>query len=304
MAASGPACPACRLTIAALGIALMAGCNRHSANAPTVAMVDGAGAVVEVVNGEPVSGNLLQAFAQSRRLELSTPQLRQRALDEVTDLVLLAQAARKAGYLDDPAFAAAAELGRLQGISAVTVRAFQNAADIDDDAVRAEYERQSSVGNKTYDFGQIDFATRDEARRAAAEVTGNTSFDQVLHAHGKDSRMARAFSKARSAQLPASILAALGSLKPGETTKEPVQLQDGWAVVHLGAVDALALAPFDQVKENIRYLLARRTSDERIARLRKEATITRVDAMPPVAAATHAMAKPAAIAPAPAKSPL
>lgn len=271
--------------------ALLAGCGgRTDAQAPLP------GPNVASVNGEPVSAKLLDAFGTYRNLDLSKPQLRERAISQITDLVLMEQAARQAGYLNDPEFAAAAELGRLQGISTAAAKLFRQESQIDDAAVRAEYERQSANAGQEYEFAQLVFATQEEAARAAAEVAAGKSFDQVLEAHRKDARVARAFPKTRSAQLPAPLTAALAALKPGESSKEPLQLPQGWGLLRLTSAAAVPPPPFEQVKENIRRMLARRAGDERIAKLRADAKITLSDAAaapPPAPAAAPAAAAPA-----------
>jgi peptidyl-prolyl cis-trans isomerase C len=292
------------VALAMLGLASLAGCGEHPQGALVASVPAAANATVETVNGEAVSKQLLDVFVQSRRLDVSTPQLRARALDQIADLMLIEQATRKAGHLNDPEFAAMAELGRLQGISVAAARAFQKETKANDAAVRAEYDRQTATGNKEYDFGEILFATREEAAKAIGEISASRPFDQVLHAHGKDSRMARTFSKARDAQLPPAIRATLGSLKPGETTREPVQLEQGWAVVHLAAVNVVASQPFDQAKDKVRYMLVRRMGEERLAKLRKEATITVNEVAPVAVPPTPAPAKAMPATPAPAKSPL
>jgi peptidyl-prolyl cis-trans isomerase C len=256
-----------------LAAALLAGCGgRTDAQAPLP------GPVVASVNGEPVSAKLLDAFGTYRNLDLSKPQLRERAIGQITDLVLMEQAARQAGYLNDPEFAAAAELGRLQGISTAAAKMFRQETQIDDAAVRAEYERQSANAGQEYEFAQLVFATQEEAARAAAEVAAGKSFEQVLEAHRKDARVARQFPKTRGALLPAPLTAALAALKPGESSKTPLQLPQGWGLLRLTSAAAVPPPPFEQVKENIRRMLARRAGDERIAKLRADAKITLSDA--------------------------
>lgn len=272
-----------------LAAALLAGCGgRTDAQAPL------SGPVVASVNGEPVSAKLLDAFGTYRNLDLSKPQLRERAIGQITDLVLMEQAARQAGYLNDPEFAAAAELGRLQGISTAATKMFRQETQIDDAAVRAEYERQSANAGQEYEFAQLVFATQEEAARAAAEVAAGKSFEQVLEAHRKDARVARQFPKTRSAMLPAPLTAALAALKPGESSKMPLQLPQGWGLLRLTSAAAVPPPPFEQVKENIRRMLARRAGDERIAKLRADAKITLSDAaaVQPAPAAVASASQP------------
>ncbi|HEY0179983.1 MAG TPA: peptidyl-prolyl cis-trans isomerase [Dokdonella sp.] len=286
------------LFLCTLSVVALAGCAGHGDGAAGTGKALG-GPTVATVNGEPVPQALLDAFARARGIDLSKPQMRERALNQLTEFFVLEQAAKKAGYLDDPQFAAAAELGRLQGIAQATAKEMQKDDSVDDAAVRAEYDRQSAAGGaKEYDFGQLVFANQEDAKKAATEVAGGKPFDQVMEAHRKDARLARNFPKVRAQQLPPPLATALDGLKPGETTKTPVQLPQGWTVVHLNTVNTATLPPFDQVKENIRRTLARRTSEERLSKLRAEAKIVVNDAGTPPAQSPAPGATPAP-APAP-----
>ena len=233
--------------------------------------------------------------------DLSKPELRERALKELTNYVLAAQVAHDEKFTSDADFAATAELSRLQGLSAATVVEFQKRAQIDDSVVRAEYDKQiAKAGSAEYDFAHIVFANEPEAIKAAGEVIAGKPFDTVLEAHKKDARQARTFSHIRGAQLPEPLAKALESMKPGETSKVPVQTKFGWHVVHLTATTPYTPPPFEQVKDNLRRTLLKRAGEERLAKLREEAKITLAAPAPQAAAATT---PPAAAKPAPAPAP-
>lgn len=254
----------------ALTLALLGGCGAP----PGAGSAAAGGATAAVINGEAVSQELLEAFAKARNLDLSRPALRERALKQISDFVLLEQAAKQAGYLDDPEFVAAAELGRLQGLALAMMKKLGDPAQIDAATLRAEYERQYAAdAAKQYDFGQIVFATREDAAKAIAQISPKNTFDQMLEARGKDVRFARNFSKVRSTQLPPELAGALAALAPGEVGKAPVQLAQGWAIVRVGAVDAAPPPPLEQVEENLRRSLARRHAEERMKALRAQAKI-------------------------------
>lgn len=282
-----------RLTLASLVLAVLAGCSPGQGGNDATPSAD-SGPAVEVVNGEPVPQRLLDAFAIARGIDLSNPQQREKALKQLTDYVLLAQLAKNEGYTKDPEFAAAVEFGRLQALSTATSRRLQKTTEVDDAAVRAEYDQQAAKGGGTaYDFGQIVFADKAAAEKAATAI-GAKPFDQAMETYRKDARMARNFSKVRSTQLPPALAEALGALKPGETTKTPVQLPQGWAVLHLTASNPIPQPPFEQAKEGIKRTLARRAVEERFAKLRESAKITLTDPPPPASAAAIRPSTPSA----------
>jgi hypothetical protein len=274
-------------------VALLGGCADHPAADARLA-----GPVAESVNGEPVSGRLLDAFARAHNLDLAQPPARARALSQLADMALLAQAARRAGYLDDPDVAAAAEVGRLQALAGATMKKFQEAAPVAAAAVRAEYDREAAAGGaREYDFDQVAFASREEAAAAVTAISGGRTFEQIMQAH-KAERMARSFTAVRGSHLPGPVVAALDTLQPGRTTA-PVQLGRGWVLLRLGAIRTVAMPAFEQASEGIRLTLERRAAEQRMSALRADAKITLALAPPPVAAAHPASTTPPPVAPKP-----
>ena len=111
-------------TISVLALAVLAGCGQKAADQGVIQLAD-PGPAVETVNGQPVPQRLLDALARARNWDISKPEFRERALKELTGLVLVADAARDEKFANDPDFAATVELSRLQGISAASYAEFQ-----------------------------------------------------------------------------------------------------------------------------------------------------------------------------------
>jgi peptidyl-prolyl cis-trans isomerase C len=256
------------------------------------------GPAVETVNGEEVPQRLLEAFARSRNWDLSRPELRERALKEVTNYVLAAQAARDNKFMDDPDFAALVEVTRLQAVMTATVAQFQKDGPLDEAAMRAEYDKQvGKTASTDYDFSQIVFRDEADAKKAAAEIAGGKTFEKVSDAHKKDALQTRTFQHVRASQMPESLAKALEGMKVGEASTTPVQTPLGWHVVHLEAVMPHTPPAFEQVKDSLRRTMLKRAGEDRMMKLRADAKI--VPASPPPAHATApatpaAPAKPAA----------
>jgi peptidyl-prolyl cis-trans isomerase C len=206
--------------------------------------------------------------------------MRERALRELASYVVSAQAASKENLsgLDLPAMA---ELARLQALSTATVMAFQNGDQLDEAALRAEYDKQiERTGGNDYDVTQMIFRDEADAAKAAAEVASGKPFDKVSAAQKKEAAQVRSIKRARPLQLTQPIASALASMKPGETTKTPLQSPLGWQVVRLDAVTPRPVPAFDQVKDSLRRTMAKRAGEERLAKLRAEAKITLPDGSP------------------------
>lgn len=248
--------------------------------------------VVETVNGQDVPQILLDVLARERNLDLSVPEQRARALTELTDYILLSQAASSEDYARDPAFAAEVEINRLRGTANATLAKFRSSAQVDDSVLRTEYDQQiARAGKSEYDFSQLLFDNEDDALKAAGEAMSKP-FAEVFDSWNARAKQARAYQRVRPGQLPPALGAALSALKSGETTKVPVRTEFGWHVIHVGAVSPFVPPTFEQLKDSIRETLLGQLADQRLAKLRGDAKV--VTNSPAAAVApTSGEAKPA-----------
>lgn len=229
--------------------------------------------VVETVNGQAVPQILLDALARERKLDLSIPEQRAAALTELTDYILLSQAAIKEGYARDPEFAAEVEINRLRGTANATIGKFRSSAQVDDSVLRTEYDQQiARAGTSEYDFSQLLFDSEDDALKAAGEAMSKP-FNEVFDAWSTKAKQARAFQRVRPSQLPEALGKALVALKSGETIKVPVKTDYGWHVIHVGAISPFVPPPFEQLKDSIRETLLTQLGEQRLAKLRSEAKV-------------------------------
>lgn len=281
-----------RSILVVLALAMQAACSGPSGDPSAEARKAVDGPVAMTVDGEAVAQPLLDAFAQMRGLDLANPQQRERAVKQLADLVLVDQFVAKQDFGSDPAFAAMIEIGRLQAVSASTLRHLQATLVVDDAAVREEYERQVAKGaGMTYTFSQMVYADEAAARKALKAMQGKP-FDLSLDSYRKGARTARSFSNLRAAQLSPDMVTVMGTLKPGDTVKEPVQLPQGWTILHLSSSGMLQPPAFEQLKDPIRRQMLRRAADERLAKLREGATVVVADAPAAAGGQSPAVAAP------------
>lgn len=248
----------------------LAGCGASSNNGGLAEGLPLAG----TVNGQAVPQVLLDVLARERQLDLSVPEQRATALNELTDYILLSQAASKEGYAKDPQFAGEVEINRLQGMANATMGKFQSDAQIDDSVLRVEYEQQiAKAGSSEYDFTQLLFDKEDDALAVTGQAVAKP-FAEVYDSWKAKAKQASSFPRVRPAQLPESVGNALSGLKAGETTKVPVKSDFGWHVLHVNSVSPFSPPAFEQVKETIRQTLVKQWGDQRLAKLRGDAKVT------------------------------
>ncbi len=291
--------PAIRFALALLLPVAMTACSgggsggNTAANANATIHLDNAGPAAETVNGEEVPERLVVAYARTRNLDLSRPDLRQRALKDLANIIVTAQAARDAKLHDDPEFAATAEVMRLQSLATATAAQLQRTGTIDDATVRAEYDKMTQTNAGTdYAFSQLVFKDEATAKKVAAEIAKGKPFDKALEEHKTDALQARRFQNVRARQMPESLAKAIDAMKPGEVSKAPVQTPLGFHIVHLESATAHPQEPFEASKERIRGTLQKRAAEDKLVKLRSEAKI--VVAPAPDGTPTPAPGKPAA----------
>lgn len=273
-----------RYQLVALCILLgVVGCSGGATSDQRIVQFPADAPVAETVNGVAVPRALLEALARGRGWDLAKPEQRERAYKEITDYILLAQAAQREKFVAAPEFQADVEIARLQATANATVLAFQRQMVLADDVLRAEYDQQvERAGNYDYDFRQLIFADEDAALKAAGEVIAGKPFSQVYDTWKDKAKQAKVFNRVRLDQLPEALGKTLAELKTDETTKVPVKTQFGWHVVHLDIANPFAPPPFDQVKEGIRRTLLQRLAQERLLKLKEQAQVSYPEGSTPI----------------------
>jgi peptidyl-prolyl cis-trans isomerase C len=231
-----------------------------------------------IIDGKPVSRELLAAIARGRATSLDNPEQRDQALRELLDYVLLAQAARREGASTDMQFNADVEVARLQGVANAYLSHYRRHHPVTDEQVKAEYDDQiSKAGTVTYDFSQLLFKSEAEATVAAADLAKGKSFPAVYDAWKDKAQQATAYKGVRLSQLPAPELAqALQTLKTGEATRQPVKTSFGWHLIGVTATAPYAPPALDSIKGDLRQLLERKQADAYVTGLREQSAVQEV----------------------------
>lgn len=257
----------------AIAAALIGGCSSGTGHSGAIQMTT-SGKIVETVNGQPVPESLLEAIARQHNLHLDKPGARDQALNLLTDMVIVAQAAQHEPFASDENYQADIEATRLKGVADATFGQYERGTTVTDDMLKAEYDSESKkAGDHVYDFGQLLFADEGDAMKAEQDLIAGKSFGEVFDAYRTKAKQAKMFTRVRADQIPDSLAQALASLKDGESTKVPVKTEYGYHVVHLDIVNPYTPPPFEQVKEGIRRTTELKIAQERMKKLRESAKI-------------------------------
>jgi len=265
--------------------ALLASCGDGEEPAPKKhgeVLQFNAGSPGMIVDGQGISRELLAAVARGRGWDLNNPQQHEKAVRELLDYVLLAQAARRDAADTDTQFASDVEVSRLQGVANGMLALYARRHPVTEEQLRAEYDDQTAkAGTLTYDFSQLLFAKEADATAAEADIAAGKPFVTVFDAWRAKAQQAKAYKGVKLAQLPApELVEALKALKPGEATKAPVKTQFGYHVIGVTATAPYTPPAFDQVKDEIRSLLVSRQNEAYLTKLRAQSAVQNVDETP------------------------
>jgi peptidyl-prolyl cis-trans isomerase C len=241
-----------------------------------------AGAPGMVIDGQGISKELLAAVARGRGWDLRNPQQHEKAVREMLDYVLLAQAARRDAADTDTQFSADVEVSRLQGVANGMLVLYARRHPISDEQMKAEYDDQTAkAGTLTYDFSQLLFTKEADAIAAEADIAAGKPFASVFDTWRGKAQQAKTYKAVKLPQLPApELVETLKAMKVGEATKTPVKTQFGYHLIGLTATTPYTPPAFDQIKDEIRSLLVARQNEAYLAKLRAQSAVQNVDEPP------------------------
>lgn len=232
------------------------------------------------VNGHVISASLIDMIAKSQTAggTPDTPAMRSDIRDQLINLTLIADEAVRQGIDKQPDVAMQLEVQRQQ----ILVRAFQQhyakTTQVDDAALRAEYEKvRSEMGENEYKAQHVLVKTEDEAKKIIADLSKGGDFDKIAAAQSLDTGSKESGGHLDWAVPQAYVKPfsdAMTALKKGEFTKTPVQSQFGYHVIKLEDMRAVKAPSFDEVKENLRQQHVQQDFGNVVHALREKAKIT------------------------------
>jgi len=237
-------------TVAAITI-LLAACGKgQQAAAPAVADKTAASSPpVAVVDGVSISRDAYQDYLKGLLRGKSesevTAEEKDKVLDQMINMQLIAAQADKDGLEKDPDVATRLALVRTQILADAAAQKYVKSHEPTDQELHAAYD--TATDKTEYRASHILVPTKEKADQVIKKLKGGAKFEDVAKAESTDNSKANGgdlgwFTTARMVK---PFGDAVKALKVGETTTDPVQTQYGWHVIKL--VDTRD-APFDQFK--------------------------------------------------------
>jgi peptidyl-prolyl cis-trans isomerase C len=206
-----------------------------------------------------------------------TPALQKAVLDDMINLEVLAQAAKKAGIDKDPEVIQQTELAKESVLAGAFVQDYAKNHPISDDQLQQEYDKlKAHLGTKEYKARHILVDTEAEAKAIIAQLRKKGNFAKIAKETSKDAGSAANGGELEWA-VPSNFVPpfaqALVGLKKGEYTKEPVKSQFGWHIIKLDDVRNLKVPTFEELKPQLLQRMQQQSIKDYIADLRSKAKI-------------------------------
>jgi len=262
-------------TVAAITI-LLAACGKgQQAAAPAVADKTAASSPpVAVVDGVSISRDAYQDYLKGLLRGKSesevTAEEKDKVLDQMINMQLIAAQAEKDGLEKDPDVATRLALVRTQILADAAAQKYVKSHEPTDQELHAAYD--AATDKTEYRASHILVPSKEKADQVIKKLKGGAKFEDVAKAESTDNSKANGgdlgwFTTARMVK---PFGDAVKTLKVGETTTDPVQTQYGWHVIKL--VDTRD-APFDQFKGQLSNGILQKKFQDYIEALKKTAKI-------------------------------
>lgn len=212
---------------------------------------------VAIVNGKAVPKARVETLlSQAARGQPRTPELEQRAREEVVLREIFAQEAEKRGIPASADYKQQMDLVRQTVLIRELFEDFKRKNPVTDAEAKAEYETLKTQASGTeYHARHILVESEDEAKKLIAQIKGGAKFEELAKKSSKD-----AGSGANGGDLdfakPDAYVPEFGSamkaLAKGQMTDAPVKSNFGWHIIRLEDVREASFPAFAEVKDQIK----------------------------------------------------
>jgi peptidyl-prolyl cis-trans isomerase C len=205
-----------------------------------------------------------------------SPELRKSVRDDLINLELMSQEALKLGLDKQSEVVQQLEIARQSVLVGAFVQDYAKKNPIGDDQLQKEYDTlNTKLGNKEFNARHILVETEAEAKDIIIQLGKKAKFEKLAE-KSKDVGSAQqggALGWAVPSNFVPPFANALGGLKKGEYTKEPVQSQFGWHVIKLDDTRELKVPPFEELKPQLQQRQQQKMVQKAITDLRAKSKI-------------------------------
>jgi peptidyl-prolyl cis-trans isomerase C len=234
---------------------------------------------VAIVNGTPISADLIKAYARLSRNQNannSTVDVKALVNDLINQELLLQEAERQKLVEQDPQLAMQLEIARRNLVATAVIRKLLSEQRPSEEVLKQESERlAASLTKKEYKVRHILVDSEEKANAVLEELKGGADFSTMAKTHSSDN------SAANGGELdwfsleimPEPFGKAVTTLSKGSFTEQPVKTQFGWHIILLDDVRDASPPSAEELNQRVVRELQDRIMNEYLDKLRSAATI-------------------------------
>jgi peptidyl-prolyl cis-trans isomerase C len=265
-------------------LAALAGCDQMqsgsrtesgsevSAAAPVVS-----GKVIALVNGAPITQNVLDLYASQRKAQPGNEEANSQevVLNELISLELMRQDGVNKGLDTSPVVIATLDQQVRTALAGAAIKDFMANNPVSDEDARAVYDEQMGAAGKEYNARHILVEDEETANNVIKLLDSGSDFSELAKekSTGPSGPSGGKLGWFSPGQMVKPFSDAAAGLEKGAYTRAPVQTQFGWHVIILDDVRDSTPPPFDDVKDRIKLLLANQQLQEYVETMKGNAAI-------------------------------
>ncbi len=243
------------------GLILLNGCSREGADlsVPAVATVD----------GEPITGTLLNVYLEQQGISNPTPEQSGEAVNNLIQLFAVSNAAQQDARFQTARLHAALELERRRLLFDRYAADYVERFPISDSELRKQYQETiADAGEQQYRLETVIFPDEQQALGAILELQNDTSYTQLVAANRTE-----ILDWIDLSQIPGDYAEAVKNTELGEVVQIPLPSAQGWRLLKVLETRPFNPPAFDQVSAGMRRDLNRQKVEVWINRLGEKAEV-------------------------------
>jgi peptidyl-prolyl cis-trans isomerase C len=230
--------------------------------------------VLARINGEPITRAEVRSFIAQQKQPVAEDQ----ALQELINVELLYQEARKAGIDKDPAVQIEVKRATEGVIASNYLKRFLENLKIDEAALKARYEQEikkSFTDQKEYKARHILLDSKEAAEDIIRQLDQGADFAELAkkHSTGPSGKNGGDLGWFEPGQMVKDFSDAAIQLKPGSYSKTPVKTQFGWHVILLEDSRPVEPPAFEAVRQQLATQMTAEALRKHMEELRQKARI-------------------------------
>jgi peptidyl-prolyl cis-trans isomerase C len=235
---------------------------------------------VATINGKPLPESVLRTYAlatEGRNLEELPAEARERLIEDLVGVLLLAQEAEKDGLTNSRTIAAQVELQRLQLVARAQATGHLEKNPPTDAEIRQLYdENLPRLSGEQYKTRHILVETEAEASTVITRLRSGQNFVAIAqeHANGPTGPNGGALDWLTTDSMPPAFAAAVRTMTVGSYSTAPVQTEYGFHVILLEETRKQEPPALEAVRNELASAVERKRVEEYLKSLRDAATVT------------------------------